>query len=189
MKKQSSSSSKTRFALLGILAIQPHSGYEIKKFIESSLAYFWKESYGQIYPVLKQLTNEGAITSRTIHQIGKPDKTVYSITEKGHNALRKWLEEPAEKEMLRSEFLLKLFLGSNSQPDDILHHITGYQEKIENELEQYQEISQMINTQFADNENAFYWKLVLDLGIRRLNVSLQWCKDAVINIKNHNHKF
>jgi DNA-binding PadR family transcriptional regulator len=50
---------KTRFAVLGILSYGPMSGYDIKKFYEKNVAGFWSESYGQIYPILKRLAEEG----------------------------------------------------------------------------------------------------------------------------------
>ena len=50
-----------KFALLGILSLCPGSGYDIKKMVESSIGYFWSESYGRIYPLLEQLMKEGLI--------------------------------------------------------------------------------------------------------------------------------
>jgi len=50
---------KTRFAVLGLLSIRPMSGYDLKQVIESSTRNFWSESYGQIYPVLRELTAGG----------------------------------------------------------------------------------------------------------------------------------
>ncbi|MDH3629255.1 MAG: PadR family transcriptional regulator, partial [Acidobacteriota bacterium] len=44
--------SSSRYAVLGILTLEPMSGYDIKKFIETSVAHFWRESYGNIYPLL-----------------------------------------------------------------------------------------------------------------------------------------
>jgi len=56
---------KSRYALLGMLSYMPMSGYDLRKFIESSTSNFWSESYAQIYPMLKQLTREGLTTSHT----------------------------------------------------------------------------------------------------------------------------
>jgi len=37
--------------LLGVLAIEPMSGYDLGLTIRQSVGHFWNESYGQIYPV------------------------------------------------------------------------------------------------------------------------------------------
>jgi len=79
---------KSRYALLGILSICPGSGYDIKKFMEQSTGNFWNESYGQIYPMLKQLVDEGLATSRTEKHEGKPERYVYALTDKGLQALQ-----------------------------------------------------------------------------------------------------
>jgi DNA-binding PadR family transcriptional regulator len=50
---------RTKYAILGILALAPQTGYELKQFIERSLSAFWQESYGQLYPTLKLLVSEG----------------------------------------------------------------------------------------------------------------------------------
>jgi PadR family transcriptional regulator AphA len=47
--------STTPFAILGLLSIEPMSGYDIRRNLDESLSYFWSESYGQIYPSLKKL--------------------------------------------------------------------------------------------------------------------------------------
>src|SRR5690606_31454678 len=85
---------KSLYALLGILSLRPRSGYEIKKLIEQSLIHFWREGYGQIYPNLKKLVAQGFATVHTEEQSGKPDKMVYTITEKGREQLLLWLKKP-----------------------------------------------------------------------------------------------
>jgi len=55
------SPSRTIYAVLGFLTVRPMSGYDIKKAVEVSIANFWTESYGQIYPVLKRLTEQGLV--------------------------------------------------------------------------------------------------------------------------------
>ena len=49
---------KTKYALLGVLSIMSGSGYDIKKFCDSSIGYFWNENYGHIYPMLQRLEDE-----------------------------------------------------------------------------------------------------------------------------------
>lgn len=53
--------SKTQYALLGILSQCEMNGYEIRKYIESTISFFWSESFGQIYPTLTKLEEEGLI--------------------------------------------------------------------------------------------------------------------------------
>src|SRR5215470_7305675 len=102
---------KSRYALLGMLGIRPGSGYDIKKFMEQSTSNFWNESYGQIYPLLKQLSEEGLATSHAEKQEGKPERKIYTLTEEGKDELVNWLGTTVEETPERIEILLKLFFG------------------------------------------------------------------------------
>ncbi|WP_143522374.1 PadR family transcriptional regulator, partial [Pseudomonas sp. 2822-17] len=55
----------TTYAILGILTTECKSGYAIKQLIDQSLYHFWKISYGQIYPTLKVIVQEGLAEVRT----------------------------------------------------------------------------------------------------------------------------
>src|SRR5713101_9582637 len=85
---------KSKYAVLGALSNCPGSGYDIKKMMEQSTSNFWNESYGQIYPILKQLVEEGLAASHTEKQEGKPEKYIYTLTDEGQEELRHWLIEP-----------------------------------------------------------------------------------------------
>ena len=108
----------TARALLGVLSFGPQSGYDIKAFVDSSIRFFWAASYGSIYPELKRLQAMGLIEA-TDEATGARKRTVYSLTQAGHAALREWVtsDEPLAYE-LRDEGLLKLFLASNATPGD-----------------------------------------------------------------------
>ena len=117
----------SRHAILGVLSLCPMSGYDVKKLIERSIAHFWNESYGQIYPILNRLAAEGFAERRRETQRGKPDRHVYSLTDKGRAELRRWLAIPARHEPVRSELLLKLFLGVAGPVTDSIAQIEHYQ--------------------------------------------------------------
>lgn len=73
---------KSKFAILGMLALNPgSSGYDIKKMIETSIQYCWKESFGSIYPMLSELEKEKLIKQE------KPTQQVklWQFTNKTHS--------------------------------------------------------------------------------------------------------
>src|SRR2546423_9274663 len=47
--------------VLGLLSLGPRSGYDIKTVVDRSTRFFWAASYGQIYPELRRLEEEGLI--------------------------------------------------------------------------------------------------------------------------------
>ena len=46
---------------LGALTLRPMSGYDLRQFFSENLAFFWSESFGQIYPMLHALEAEGLV--------------------------------------------------------------------------------------------------------------------------------
>ncbi|MGH7302257.1 MAG: PadR family transcriptional regulator, partial [Candidatus Rokuibacteriota bacterium] len=130
-------SSTSRFAILGVLGLGAMSGYDVKKLIERSIAHFWNESYGQIYPILNRLAAEGSAERRSETQRGKPDRHVYSLTPKGREELARWLAVPARHEPFRSELLLKLFLGEAGRVADAIAQIEHYEASQRELLETY----------------------------------------------------
>ncbi|HKW51009.1 MAG TPA: PadR family transcriptional regulator, partial [Candidatus Eisenbacteria bacterium] len=51
------------FILLGLLR-RPASGYDLKKFFDEGIGYFWAAELSQIYPTLKRLEKRGWVRGR-----------------------------------------------------------------------------------------------------------------------------
>lgn len=109
-----------RTVLLGFLAREEMTGYELKRLMERSVGFFFGASYGSIYPALKDLEGEGLVRSTAVVQDGRPNKKVYEITSEGRARLRGALEEPPAGDAFRSEFLMHLFFGHLHEPERLL---------------------------------------------------------------------
>lgn len=113
---------------LGMLTNGDASGYDLKKYFESSFGHFFAAGYGSIYPALASLAEQGLVNCEEIPQEGKPDRKVYSITERGREELTRALENPAPSHKVRSEFLAMMFfahLMSDEQINAVLEHRLG----------------------------------------------------------------
>jgi DNA-binding PadR family transcriptional regulator len=107
--------SATGKVILGMLAARPRSGYEIKQLVDSSARFFWAASYGQIYPELKRLEEDGLISGNDSAQ-GARQRTVYKLTAAGRRAAREWIDGPPQVFELRDEGLLELFFAGSIEP-------------------------------------------------------------------------
>jgi len=179
MKKQ-----KTPFVILGLLTIEPMSGYEIKKFISTSIGHFWAESNGQIYPSLRQLVREKFIVLVEKQQKGKQESHLYSITKEGQKALEQWLEETTDgKSIHRDEELLKLFFGKSSTSRGCIALLKKREERIKKTLDQYEEIQEGLK-KHARSPHALYWNLTVRNGICHAKAELRWCQEAQSALKS-----
>ncbi len=73
---------RMRFLILSLLAIKPSHGYDLSKKIEKITEGFIKGSPGSLYPLLRDLKDQGLIDEETIVEGGRLKK-VYKLTEKG----------------------------------------------------------------------------------------------------------
>src|ERR671930_2677824 len=96
--------------VLGLLALRPRSGYDIKTIVDRSTRFFWAASYGQIYPELRRLEEEGLIEGEDAPN-GARSRRVYRITAAGRTALEEWLLGSTVTIELRDESLLRLFFA------------------------------------------------------------------------------
>lgn len=175
---------RSRYAVLGLLkALGPSTGYEIKKKFEHSLAGFWSESYGQIYPILHKLAEEGLADLQEEQQGSRPMRKVYSITEKGREALRGWMIRPAAPPSERIEMLLKLFFGSNAKPVHNAGHIREFQKMHEELLAFYKELEQGAKREHANHPDQPYWLMVLSYGNHESKALIAWCKESLAKLE------
>lgn len=171
----------TSHALLGMLSLGPGSGYDLKKRIEGSVAHFWSESYGQIYPMLNQLAEEGLAERTHERQQGKPDRQVYALTPRGREELARWLATPAKHEGFRSELLLKLFLGTHAGAEANARHVKEFQRRQQALLEQYAAVRK--NLRGSSHPDHPYWLMTLSFGEHRCRALLQWCDETLRTLR------
>ncbi|GIP18680.1 hypothetical protein J40TS1_43220 [Paenibacillus montaniterrae] len=175
----------TTYAILGILTTDCRSGYSIKQLIDQSLTHFWKISYGQIYPTLKLLVEDGLATITTSVQQGKPDRNEYELTEKGKQTLRQWLEQPIEQiPVERNEVLLKLFFGSHQSKQHSIQIVEDYKQKLEARLQTYLGIEQTIKSYPTQQEDVKFWLITLDYGKRTTVAGIEWCSHTLESIRD-----
>jgi DNA-binding PadR family transcriptional regulator len=171
---------RTAYVLLGMLSIEPNkSGYDLRKAVESSVGYFWSESYGQIYPTLKQLAAEGLIVASQSVSTPRKRRQEYSLTDAGRACLQEWLALPFQNDPPRNEFLLKLFFGREASPSVSIAHIRELQQKNQQMLATLQQLDTLANSQTLQNPHMPYWMLTLSLGTAVTRAALEWGESAI----------
>lgn len=170
---------KTKYILLGLLNIHPQSGYDLKKSIEHTVGFFWSESYGQIYPTLATLEQEGAITKVKTSQQSTRQRQVYTITKKGQNVIKEWLALPVALPKVRNELLLKVFFGKTVSKEVSIQHILQYLEQTQRLHGILKQIEQMIVQHPKYNPKKPYNLLTVQFGLLATEAEMKWCKQAL----------
>ena len=109
----------TSYAILGLLAVQPWTTYELAQQMRRALGQFWPRAESKIYEEPKKLVAHGLARSSK-EATGKRPRTVYSITPKGRRAMAAWVPLPAAGPVLEFEGLVKLFYAEHGTKQDVL---------------------------------------------------------------------
>lgn len=175
---------KTRYAILGMLADRPRSGYEIRKFMLESTAHFWQESDASVYPMLKKLAAEKKVTACSEH-FGKRKRKIFEITPAGKKEFSAWLAIPAERENRRSELLLKLFFGAHATPDDVIKKLLQRRQQVLDAQKKFEKIDSETLAEVADTHpHKMFWAMTLQYGIKLTEAEIEWIDDCVKGLKN-----
>jgi DNA-binding PadR family transcriptional regulator len=172
---------KSQFAILGMLALlKKSSGYDLKKHMESSTQYFWKETFSSIYPVLEDLEEQKLIAKLDMPTKSDRKRNVYTLTPAGKKALKNWLKKPPEEVQLRNELLLKLFFGNFVPSEITIEHVENYQKELEGKLATYKKFK----NELSDTKETLFSLITLDHGIRQATSALEWCNNTIKLLKS-----
>jgi DNA-binding PadR family transcriptional regulator len=166
-----------RLAILGLIAMHPQSGYDLKKVFETTPMGNFSSSPGAIYPALKSLEKKGWVRGRTDNPDSLRPRLVYSITDEGDKVLRAELEKPVTREeliwhfdlvMLRFAFIERLgyaealrFLGEfHTEAKAYVHYLEG------------------LGIELRENLSPC-GRLALEHGIQSSRGNARWAKRAI----------
>jgi PadR family transcriptional regulator AphA len=176
-------SSNTPFVILGILGItgKPLSGYDIKQIIDGTIAHFWSESYGQIYPVLKRLAAEKKISAHAAGTDGRRRRVEYTIAAKGRKSLGEWLKKPPEPAPQRDALTLKLFFGSETTVNVSIRHLEEHRDRLKAMGAQY---AAWLKTVAGGHERYTpYQRLTLMEGIAMCAAVSKWADASIQTLR------
>ncbi len=167
-----------KYAILGLLHYKDMHGYRIKAHIERNFGNMWSINYGQIYPNLKKMEEEGLVTKKDVPQTGAPDRKLYALTKEGREAFTDWLFSPPERGLLmRDPFILRfIFFGFGDKKASL----KLIDEQIENYKVQYEERKRNV-IRWKDYD--VYVRLVAELGLSFNEMVLNWLHHARKEIK------
>lgn len=171
--------STTEHALLGALAQGGRmSGYDLKAYIDESIANFWSESFGQIYPALDRLERLGLVSSRRDDGSGRRRK-VCEITPEGERRLSAWLAEPPAAEKPRNEMTLKTMLGAFAPEGTLRAHLEQYAETQERRARMLEGKEAEVRRTDAGSPHLNYAVAAIRAGIRIAAARAAWARETI----------
>ena len=173
-----------KHAILVLLESEGGTGYDIVKSFNKGLGYFWNASHQQVYKELKNLNADGLLECHEEEQIGRPDKKIYVLTDKGRDDLRAWLAEPAKLPKINDALLVKLYAGDLNDMPSLRNEVQGQRTHYADMLESFLLTEQQYLMGGA--EQRLQWRmpyLTLKRGIYGLRAWLLWADDVLEELK------
>jgi PadR family transcriptional regulator, regulatory protein AphA len=164
-------------ALLGLISSKgPITGYDLSKTFRASMAHYWHARHGQIYPTLDKLKRRGFVSCRKLIQRDRPNKKLYSITDKGRTELVRWLRAPKKPLQMKHEGLLKARFYAHLPVGEALSLVGEERAQHEQLLESYRAIERESfgSGRHYRSVDELYDHLTLQRGILFLEESIRW---------------
>jgi hypothetical protein len=170
--------STTPYAILGLLSIEPMSGYDIRANLEESLAHFWSESYGQIYPrsgswrpaadCSRQARTPGFSAPETLHAYGRGARTPPDVAGEPPKPQPPRMRAPAEAVLRAARAARRLRRASAEAPGatgTAREHLEGLERQLKAERRGHPDLR--------------YWLMAVSFGIERAQSLIDWSEFAL----------
>jgi PadR family transcriptional regulator, regulatory protein AphA len=174
----------TSYAVLAQVAVHPWSTYELAQQRVRYFRYVWPRAESAIYREVKRLASMGLLSGEKGY-IGKRARTVYSITEKGREALRGWLATPVSPFAMDFEAMIRLFvapLGTKEQIVTTLKQVRG-------DAQEMLRFGGAVKQEFLEGmavtqDQAYIRALAVDFFISLLNTVEAWADRTLQEIES-----
>ncbi|HET6633400.1 MAG TPA: PadR family transcriptional regulator [Streptomyces sp.] len=156
----------TAASLLGFLHEGPMSGWDLLETAQERIGGFWSLTPSQVYRELARLADDG------LAEAGAPGpraRRVFTLTDDGREAFRRWLEAEPAPEQIRFPLLLTMAFGRHLPPERRAAILASHRAAHEERLAAYQEAQRNLSAG-ADA----YAAATLDFGIRYERAVLDW---------------
>lgn len=175
-----------KHGLLGLLNYGSMTGYELDKAFKASLSFFWQAKTSQVYRELNAMEQSGWLISNQIIQTDKPNKRVYTITEKGKEELLHWLSlsetDIADAMCVKSAFLMRVFFAGETSMEQSLQMLREYRQKClesKESLKAAYAASSEYGMMMGNDTRARFWDISILYGEAFYDAGIAWAENAI----------
>jgi PadR family transcriptional regulator AphA len=166
-----------RYNVLGLLAQEPMSGYDIKRLFKDLSWLIGSPSAGSLYPILRALLEEERVTVQVVPSAERPPRKIYSLTEAGRQELQAWAEQPIAPDTSLKAFVMHLLLSKPVSPARLIAHLRQRRAQVaarrvdlEQSLERLEEGTELGR------------RLTLEYGLALAKAELAWLGETLVQL-------
>ena len=158
-----------RYFILGLLAQQPMSGYDIKRFVKGLSWLIGSPSSGSLYPALRSLLEEQLVSVEVVPGVDKPPRKIYSIERVGREALEAWIEKPVASDVPLKAFVMRLLLADSFSPTNLAAYLQQRRDQVATHQADLAKMSGILR-----DGTYLGLRLALDYGLELASAEMAW---------------
>ena len=168
--------------LLGLIAIQPSTGYALKRRFATTAMGVYQPSSGALYPALERLEQRGLLQSEALGPAegGRPQRR-YRLTETGRQAHLDWVREPVRPATVAQDLGLHLLrfvmMAQALPPEAVVEFLAGLRAALAEFVATLEQAAAALDA--ADDP---YARLALEHGLAVHRASLAWTEQAMARL-------
>jgi DNA-binding PadR family transcriptional regulator len=167
---------QTDLAVLAVLSLEPMTGYAVRDAIRVHLGAFWSESFGQIYPTLARLREEGLVAAGEGERSGS---SMHTLTAAGRARLVDLMRESPTATPPRNGMLLRLFFGSVLGAAACSELVTDARARAVAMLERLAAARRETDAESADLPQRPYWLMTISAGEHTARAAIAWADETL----------
>ena|SRR5215472_14258835 len=166
--------------LLGLICLEPSSGYDLKQRFAASPLGVYQPSSGALYPALLRLARKGLVRARSVDDRGghqaRP-RHVYEPTELGAAEHMSWLRMPVRTDTVARDLglhLMRFVMMEHKLPPD---QVLGFLRDLADALSAF--TAGLERHAAAADPGSGHVRLALDHGLAVYRASLAWTERTI----------
>jgi DNA-binding PadR family transcriptional regulator len=157
------------YVILGLVGRGGASAHDIVQMMREGVL-FWTTSESHFYAEPKRLAKGGYLAAR--REPGRTrERTYYTLTAQGRDALVAWLAQPAAAPRVQHEALAKLLAGDFADDETILTGLAGLRGEIATRYAMLERLTERVDEL---PHRARYLRLINEYGKRSLDTLSDW---------------
>jgi DNA-binding PadR family transcriptional regulator len=168
-------------ALVGLISLQPSTGYDLKRRFATTALGVYQPSSGALYPALDRLERRGLLASEALTPAGGRPRRLYRLTEEGSQAQLAWLREPVASETVAQDLglhLLRFVIMAQTRPAEAVLEFLG---RLRSALAGFVAVLER-QVDAADAAGNPYPALAVEHGLAVHRASLAWADRAIARL-------
>ena len=166
-----------RLAILGLISMQPMSGYDLRKVFETTPMGNFSSSPGAIYPALKSLERNGWVHGVPDKQDSLRPRLVYSLTDLGDEILNAELDARVSRDDIiwrYDQLMLRFAFMERRGVAQVLRFLGELLAELENYVAYLEDVREQMM-----HQATVCGRLALEQGIEGYRANARWARRAI----------